>query len=106
MENGIEQYLSETFDVSIPAQSSQEQLEIFLAERINYLIVNDFSSLVHILYRIDVSEQKIKTLLKENSNADAGRILAALIIERQLQKQQSRQHGRDNKNIIDENESW
>lgn len=106
MENGIVKYLSETFDVSIPAQTSQEQLEIFLAEKINYLIVNDFSSLVHILYRIDVSEQKIKTLLKENVNANAGRILAALIIERQLQKQQSRQQGRDNKNIIDENESW
>ena len=107
METSIIKYLGETFDISIPAHTTQEQMEIFLAEKINYLIINDFSFLVNILYRIDVSEQKIKTLLRENAGSNAGVILAALIIERQLQKIRSRrQSGRDDKNIIDENESW
>ncbi len=107
MENGIEKYLNETFDLSIPVNSTREQSVILLAERINYLIINDFSMLVQILYRIDVSEQKIKNLLKENQGSDAGKILAALIIERQMQKIRSRQQkGRDDKNIIDETERW
>ena len=106
METGIEKYISETFDLGIPEHISQEQLEILLAEKINHLIVDDFSSLVHILYRIDVSEKKLKTLLKENTEANAGRIIAGLVIERQLQKIRSRQQNRDNKNNIDEDESW
>lgn len=107
METGIIKYIAETFNLSIPVHITDEQLEIFLAERINHLIVNDFSTLVHILYRIDVSEKKLKTLLRENTEANAGRIIASLVIERQLQKLRSRQEsGRDNKNIIDEDESW
>lgn len=107
MENGTVKYINETFDISVPSHASKEQLEIFLAERINYLIIHDFSLLIHILYRIDVSEQKIKILLKENADANAGRVLAVLVIERQLQKIRSRQQsGPGDKNTIDENESW
>lgn len=107
METAVIKYLGETFDLPIPSHTTREQLEIFLAEKINDLILNDFSTLVHILYRIDVSEPKIKTLLRENPESNAGRIMAALIIERQMQKIISRrQSGRDDKNKIDENESW
>jgi hypothetical protein len=107
MENGINKYICEAFEINVPAYTTQEQLVPILAEKINDLIVNDFSSLVRILYRIDVSEQKLKTLLKENTDADAGKIIAVLIIERQLQKLTSRkQAGKEGKNIIDENESW
>ncbi len=107
MENGIEKYLNETFELSIPVNSTREQSAVLLAERINYLIINDFSMLVQILYRIDVSEQKIKSLLKENKGSDAGKILASLIIERQTEKTRSRQQtGRDDKNTIDETERW
>lgn len=107
MENGIEKYLNETFELSIPVNSTREQSAVLLAERINYLIINDFSMLVQILYRIDVSEQKIKSLLKENKGSDAGKILASLIIERQMEKTRSRQQtGRDDKNTIDETERW
>lgn len=103
----MEKYLNETFDLSIPVNSTREESAVFLADRINYLIINDFSALIQILYRMDVSEQKIKTLLKENPGSDAGRIIAALIIERQMQKIKSRQQtGRDDKNNMDETERW
>ncbi len=57
-----------------------------LADYINQLIIVNFERLVRLLYRIDVSESKLKYLLKENPGEDAGRIIALLIIERQLQK--------------------
>ena len=57
-----------------------------LADYINQLILVNFERLVQLLYRIDVSEAKLKYLLKENPNEDAGRIIALLIIERQVQK--------------------
>jgi hypothetical protein len=57
-----------------------------LSDYINQLILVNFERLVQLLYRIDVSEAKLKYLLKENPNEDAGRIIALLIIERQIQK--------------------
>ena len=49
---------------------------------INELIKNDFSRLVQILYRIDVSEAKLKNILNSNPNEDAGKLIAQVILER------------------------
>lgn len=49
---------------------------------INELIKNDFSKLVQILYRIDVSEAKLKNILGANPNQDAGKLIAQVIVER------------------------
>ena len=106
METAIIKYLNEKFEVSIPAKTSSEQIELLLAERINYLIANDFTQLVQILYRIDVSEPKLKSLLKQHPNADAGRIIAALVIERQLEKIKSREQFRKADDNINEDERW
>ncbi|MFY8166367.1 MAG: hypothetical protein ACOVJ8_07230 [Sediminibacterium sp.] len=53
-----------------------------LEEFINDCIKTDFSRLVQLLYRIDVSEQKLKTILQANPNEDAGKLIAAVIVER------------------------
>lgn len=53
-----------------------------LALTINELIKNDFSRLVQILYRIDVSEAKLKNILNTNPNEDAGKLIAQVILER------------------------
>ena len=57
-----------------------------LAAEINQLILTNFEKLIQLLYRIDVSETKLKTLLKENPDKDAGKLIALLMVERQLQK--------------------
>jgi hypothetical protein len=57
-----------------------------LASEINQLILTNFEKLVQLLYRIDVSEAKLKTLLKENPEKDAGKLIAWLMTERQLKK--------------------
>jgi hypothetical protein len=76
-----------------------------LAAQVNDLIENDFQQLISILYRIDVSEEKLRLLLKENPGTDAGLIIVNLIIERQLQKIESRKKFKRNENAGDE-ESW
>jgi len=53
-----------------------------LANAINELIKNDFSKLVQLLYRIDVSEAKLKYILQTHPNEDAGKLIAAVVIER------------------------
>lgn len=53
-----------------------------LAQRINDLIKNDFPKLIQLLYRIDVQEQKLKTILRTHPNEDAGQLIASMIIER------------------------
>jgi hypothetical protein len=49
---------------------------------INDCINHDFNKLVQLLYRIDVSEQKLKTILQSHPNEDAARLIAAVMIER------------------------
>jgi hypothetical protein len=49
---------------------------------INELIKNDFSRLVQILYRIDVSEAKLKNILNANPTEDAGKLIAQVVLER------------------------
>jgi hypothetical protein len=53
-----------------------------LEDAINELIKNDFSRLVQILYRIDVSEAKLKNILNLHPNEDAGKLIAQVVIER------------------------
>lgn len=59
---------------------------------INELINKDFHALIQLLYRIDVDEKKIKVYLNQNTNKDSAPLIADLIIERQLQKMQSRKY--------------
>lgn len=65
-----------------PTNDFREQL----THLINELINDDFNALVQLLYRIDVSETKLKNLLNQQKDIDASSIIADLIIERQLQK--------------------
>ena len=53
-----------------------------LETMINNLIKEDFSKLVQLLYRIDVSEAKLKNVLKEHPKEDAGKLIAQIVIER------------------------
>ena len=61
---------------------NEEQLRKIIIDRIRDLIHSDFQKLVNILYRMDVSETKLKRMLEENPDNDAGVIIAELIIER------------------------
>ena len=85
-------------------------LEAAMAEKIDAMITEDFSALIRILYRIDVSESRLRQLLQENQATDAGRLIARLILERLWQKILTRrEYSRGNAapdNAPDEEERW
>ncbi len=61
-----------------------------LIRRLTYLINHDFEKLLWILYRIDVDEKSSATILSDKQNLRPAETLADLIIQRQLQKAQTR----------------
>lgn len=74
------------------ASNNEEQFRLFrslLIQRIDELIRVDFEKLKWILYRIDVSEKKLAEALK-NSDVDAAEVMADMIIQRQIEKAESR----------------
>lgn len=96
---------------SVLSLSSEESLKdklLFeqLAADINALIQADFEKLVNLLYRIDVSEARLKEMLQANPNRDAGHIIAELLIERQLQKIKLRNEFGKATGTIAEDEKW
>jgi len=57
-----------------------------LTSFINNLLDSDIEGLLSLLYRIDVSEQKVKTILATADQGEMAKKIAVLIIERQIQK--------------------
>ena len=82
----INKQIDTDFAEGILMQALQEKLIVF----INDLIQNNFQRLVAILYKVDVDENKLKRILKEDAGTDAGEIIAGLIIEREIQKIETR----------------
>lgn len=83
--------LNEVFALQMQENSSEAQMEELLAVEVNRLIETDFNHLVYILYRIDIDEQKLKELLKNNAQTDAGLLISRMIIDRQRRKILTRQ---------------
>ena len=98
--------LNNELAIDIAEKITYSELHTQLADYINGLIKNDFDKLISYLYRIDVNEQKLKTLLQKNPNENAGNIIAALIIERQQQKIKTRELFSQQDNDVDEDEKW
>jgi hypothetical protein len=71
-------------------EKSKEKIREELIHLVNELINKDFHALIQLLYRIDVNEKKISLYLNENSDKDSASVLADLIIERQIEKRESR----------------
>lgn len=91
-------------DKQLLPQSSFQQFVELLAQYIHQLINHDFSRLVQLLYRMDISEKKLKQTLA-TSQTDAGLLIANMMIERELQKIQSRKQFK-NHSDIPEDEKW
>jgi len=91
--------------IELPEKISLDELKKDLSIFINQLIQRDFHSLVALLYRIDISEPKLKKLLDE-MDENAGDIIAILIIERELEKLQSRREHNQKDGSVSEEEKW
>ena len=100
------QLVNEEMAIELPEQISFNEIRELLGQNVNDLIVNDFQKLVSLLYRIDINEARLKGLLKEENHEDAGRVIADLIIERQLQKIKTRQQFKQKDENISDAEKW
>jgi hypothetical protein len=105
-EEQLQQGIIQHTDLSLQPGVNPELFRQKLAEYINLLINNDFNKLILILYRLDISEKKLKQLLASSPGSNAGSLIAALIIERQLEKIQSRKHFKQPRDSIPEEDRW
>ena len=91
----IEKDQQEAFELTYKMLDVQSKIKEFeydlmfkeLSNVIDYLIDRDLNSLLQILYRIDVDEEKLKQALQGAGDEEtSGPLIAQMIIERQLQK--------------------
>ena len=102
----IKELLSKEMGITVTGPvAGMNDLQFLLAEKFNELIKTDLNALIQLLYRIDISEAKLKQALKENEGKNTGELLAEMTIERQLQKIKSRQQYKRNEDISDD-EKW
>lgn len=66
-----------------------DEAYILIMRVVEELLVKDFNRLINCLYILDVSEVKLKSALAE-SNENPASIIAEMIIERELQKVETR----------------
>ena len=86
--------------------ANNDQLRERIIALVNTLINEDFHALLQLLYRIDVSENIIRSSLKNNSNTMTADVIADLIIERQLQKIESRKIFNSKNDNLSNEEKW
>lgn len=78
-------------DEELPAQAaSLEDLKKQLIPVINYLLDRDLNRLLTALYRIDVSEAKVKHILAAGDPENMAGKIADMVIERELLKVETR----------------
>ena len=105
-DNQLLAVLARELDIPVSPGNTDTVNREQVARTINDLIQHDFQRLVTLLYRVDVSEQKLKRILKDNPGIDAGLLITDLLVERQAEKLRSRKENRQRDKDIDENEKW
>ena len=83
-----------------------EQLKQAIAEKLQHLIQTDFEQFIFLLYRLDISEKKVKNILLQPAEENTAVSVAALIIERQAEKIRSRAIYRGPAFSGNEDEKW
>jgi hypothetical protein len=96
--------LNTELEAELPPLISNEGLVQNLSIFINHLIQTNFQKLVLILYKVDVSESTLKQFLTD-SQEDAATIIAKLIVEREIEKINTKKFFNHKKDICDE-EKW
>jgi hypothetical protein len=83
----------------------KEEMKDHLIFYINHLLLHDFDKLVQILYRVDVSENKLKEVVQKNPGTDAAIIIADLLMQRQEEKIKTKEAFKSNNDISGE-DKW
>ena len=92
--------------IDLPQELTRRELNSHLEDYINELIGHNFNLLIQALYRIDVSEAKLKAILLENPDQDSAKIITQMIIERMKEKLKTRKEKGNRDEEISEEEKW
>ena len=94
--------INEHFDAEILPVSSNALpdnlmniLKSALKKHIEYLLVSNFEKLLNAIYRIDIDEKKFNEALKLDSIESISSEVTELVIEREIQKAESRRKYRN-----------
>jgi len=100
----IANILKKDWELSLPDIVSEEEILMQLTARVVTLIERGAESFFQLMYRLDISEKKLNSVVGDE---DVAGKIARLIYDRQLQKIQSREHfRRTNSMQSDEDLSW
>lgn len=69
---------------------TEAQIRERLVQAFAYLLDNDISKMMNILYRTDVDEEKLKSLLISNSELPSAEVIAEAYLRRQKEKIETR----------------
>jgi hypothetical protein len=95
--------LQADWGLQLPEFVSEEAILEQLEKRILAIADKDPEAFFQLMYRLDVSEQKVKSVLFEQ---DAGMQIARLVYKRQLQKIEARNMFRSAESEVDEDLKW
>ncbi len=77
-------------NIPLDGEDAIEQLRIWLANSLAIMLTENLEGLLQILYRLDIAEEKAQVALCNMTKDPPALALADLIIEREIQKAQSR----------------
>ncbi|ARS34025.1 hypothetical protein [Pontibacter actiniarum] len=87
---GTTNHLQRIFEVDNLPSTDLEALEHKLARVVLHLLRSDFNRLLHILYRIDVDERKVKAAMVDADAEIIATRISRLIIKREMLKTEIR----------------
>lgn len=82
--------LQRVFETDDTLASDEAGLTRQVSRMVLYLLRHNLNQLLHILYRIDVEERKVKQAMLAASEEEVAENIARLIVERELLKAQIR----------------
>jgi len=105
MENNLNDYtkglIINSFEIDSNDGITEPELENMLAERVEYLLANQLEYFFATMYRMDVKESQIHQALASH-DAQPSLSVARLIIQRQKEKQATREKYRSDMDFFDD----
>jgi hypothetical protein len=98
-EKQVVQLLSGDFSLDndhfLSVQDGNQELKDKLKIVIDHLLQTDFEKLLSIMYRLDINESRFKNVISGMYGNDVSGTLAEIVIERELQKVETRKKYKD-----------
>lgn len=84
----LNQLLNKDFEMDLTL--TEEELKAKLRQAFAWMLDNDISKMMQILYRADVNEERLKELLISRSDLPSAEVIAEEYLNRQRQKIETR----------------